>query len=482
MIYRKSSHPTDCGTVRQKSCRVEGKAVWALSFHGSIYRMLTLLFTSIPRKRVKPLMTSKAALLCFLIITGSAEASTGPLKTGNPFLMWLGGFIGSGHLSRGHTQLDDIRYCFDCHDLFLGIPDEKCKKCHNDLISVKNRGAHRLWTEACVKCHDEHNGFEARLFYLDKNKFPHDKTAFPLLGKHKDVLCEKCHKRLNMTPKNRASYLGAPLLCSSCHSKSPHPNIKDNKCKTCHTTSTWKELGKVQSLTSIEHDEFNFRLSGKHISIKCNKCHKDNKFTKLSFKECKDCHKDPHNAQFGKRKCKKCHDAKSWKKTLFDHSKTRFKLVGFHKRPMCKSCHPNKVFTSADPACKKCHDDSYRFFKGFLPWNREKHPDKMSRLLNCMDCHGADDPIDNVEIIKKRCVKCHNEYYSKLFDYWKNKMSNMFNNLIPYIIKLSAEDRTEYNKRFIFLRKKYFHNIALSRIAIKNMEIEMKEKIRQYKR
>jgi len=393
--------------------------------------------------------------------------------------MWLGAFLGSGSLSEHHTEMDDIRYCFDCHNLFWGVPDEKCRVCHRelDLQAKDKRGMHRKWKDECIHCHSEHAGYSSKILSVDKKVFPHDKTAFGLRGKHLKISCEKCHKA--KAEQVISSYCGLDISCYSCHKKTPHPRVIDKRCGVCHTESSWKDVGKVQNLPELSHKGFNFALAGKHKEVKCPKCHKNNKFSKMSYKLCSDCHKDPHKGQFKKRPCEVCHDTNSWKKTIFDHAKTKLPLVGFHKRPMCKSCHPNKVFNNANPACEKCHDDSNRFFMGLLPWSDVKHPDKMSRLLKCLDCHKSDDPLDNIALLRKRCVKCHNEYYGKIFDYWKEEMPQKFNKLIPYIIKLAPEERTKYNRRFIFMRKKYYHNLALSRRTIKEMKKEMKDSIKE---
>jgi len=402
----------------------------------------------------------------------SSEAGNLRKRSGNPFLMRLGSFLGAGALSKEHEQMNDLRYCFDCHNLFWGIPDKKCLKCHEILKKQEKEGTgmHRLWKKPCIECHSEHGGYSSEIFHVDHKLFPHEKTTFPLKGKHIKTPCEKCHKN-----PLRRSYFGLSTTCFSCHQKTPHQRIKNTECKACHTESSWKDMRKVQALNSLKHDAFNFKLLGKHKKVKCPKCHKKDQFTKMSYGKCLDCHQDPHKGQFKKRTCKSCHDTKEWKKTLFDHSKTKFPLVGFHARPMCKSCHPKKLFTGSDPACEGCHKDSYRFFAGFLPWNDEKHPDKMSRLLKCLDCHKVDDPLDNVALLRKRCVKCHNEHYGKLFGYWKDRIQEMFYGLIPSIVKLPSDERKKYNKRFIFLRKKYYHNLALSRLTIKRMDREMKK-------
>ena len=54
----------------------------------------------------------------------------------------------------------------------------------------------------CADCHTENDWKEA--------KFDHEKTRFPLTGKHVDTKCVDCHKK-------GADYKDAPRTCIGCH-------------------------------------------------------------------------------------------------------------------------------------------------------------------------------------------------------------------------------------------------------------------------
>jgi hypothetical protein len=59
--------------------------------------------------------------------------------------------------------------------------------------------------------------------------------------------------------------------------------------------------------------------------------------------------------------CSNCHDSESWKvdlkKVTFDHSATKFKLIGQHKNVDCRSCHTSLIFSGTSPECISCHTD-----------------------------------------------------------------------------------------------------------------------------
>jgi hypothetical protein len=101
--------------------------------------------------------------------------------------------------------------------------------------------------------------------------FSHDKTKFPLNGKHALVPCNKCHT----VPKNSAAdtpvqYTGVRTECFTCHADEHEgqfgePSSAD--CARCHTEKRWKEL-------RFNHDtQSAFALMGLHTRVLCSKCH-----------------------------------------------------------------------------------------------------------------------------------------------------------------------------------------------------------------
>ena len=70
--------------------------------------------------------------------------------------------------------------------------------------------------------------------------------------------------------------------------------------------------------------------------------------------------KSPHGDSF-KANCDDCHKTDGWKvdlsKVSFDHSGTKFPLVGQHQSVNCKQCHTSLEFAKAQTECNACHSD-----------------------------------------------------------------------------------------------------------------------------
>ena len=70
-----------------------------------------------------------------------------------------------------------------------------------------------------------------RLATLKKDPtFNHDKTRFPLTGKHKRVTCESCHK---------TTLKDTPSRCIDCHKKDDVHRGRRPNCESCHVTTNW---------------------------------------------------------------------------------------------------------------------------------------------------------------------------------------------------------------------------------------------------
>ena len=293
--------------------------------------------------------------------------------------------------------------CTSCHK-----PKKKyreatstCVSCHKKQ-SPHGQGLGKL-SEKCESCHVE-KGWKV----ID---YDHSKTDYPLTGKHKTTLCVACHanERYAKTPKD----------CFSCHRLNDvHAGTNGKDCKKCHTTRDWKKM-------SFDHDkDTKFPLTGKHADISCRSCHKEDAFKVKLKLTCISCHKadDVHKGQNGV-KCESCHNTRDWKKSKFNHDKTKFKLRGKHKDAACGACHkgdPYKVKVSM--ACYDCHkyDDVHKGQQGKLCQNchndrgwREKvrfdHDVTHFPLIGlhaatpCEECHISGSYKDT----DKECNSCH---------------------------------------------------------------------------
>src|SRR3990172_7237937 len=334
----------------------------------------------------------------------------------------VGSLISPGELTSPHTKYEGISNCTQCHSLGGGIPDSKCFDCHDKLAErIKTKqGVHAKYTDACIKCHTDHKGKGFKIVSLEKEKFDHAKTDYPLVDKHSKVECNKCHKKGD-------PYAGISKECLSCH-KDPHKDKLGKDCERCHNIKGWKVLVKFNH----ERDS-KYPLTGKHIEVKCEKCHINNKinFKIEKFEECLTCHKDPHK---DKPRCKGCHTTESWKKVNTDHSKTKCEkchVKGKYKPLNTKSCNTSDCHNDVhkgqfkNQKCEACHtvkgwgpslfEHNAAEYKGYKL--EGKHIDVECKKCHvqgkykplsdrCFDCHEKDDT--HKKELGNNCVKCHN--------------------------------------------------------------------------
>ena len=258
-----------------------------------------------------------------------------------------------------------------------------CKQCHRgnyafDKMKIlpDEKGKNRA-SIACYTCHnlqDEHKGQYGRkceschsVKGWKKVKFDHNKTHFPLKGKHKDTDCGDCHTGSNIYKEKLQT------TCLSCHRQDDvHRGQQGKNCQDCHGQLDW------QSQVKFDHNLTKFPLLGSHIGLACEECHISSAF-KETKTQCVACHKndDVHASGLG-QKCDQCHYVGDWKAWSFDHDKqTDFKLDGAHKGIVCKSCHRKPAIRNAKiPSdCQSCHlqDDI--------------HNGEFGR--HCQRCHGT---------------------------------------------------------------------------------------------
>lgn len=333
----------------------------------------------------------------------------------------LESLIMPGPVIEGHKKYE--KTCKKCHSVFSkDKQDELCRDCHKKVsadIRAKKGYHGKLGKIArCNNCHTEHKGRKVDIVKLNAKTFNHDKTDFKLTGHHRGVECGECHKK---GKKHR----DASSNCLSCHKKqNPHDvkklifNKKKLICNACHQSTDWESM-------IFKHDKTDFKLRGKHESVKCINCHPRDQFSKTP-KNCYACHKfdDVHKRKKGK-KCEKCHNALGWRRLKFDHDKeTEFALKGRHKKLQCRDCHkkdPYRVKIKKD--CYSCHkpDDRHagRFARKCDKCHRSSSWDKVKfqhnvdtkfklrgrhKKLACEDCHTRDAYEYETD---KHCYACH---------------------------------------------------------------------------
>lgn len=342
--------------------------------------------------------------------------------------------------------------CVSCHrkdDKHKGRFGEKCQSCHNarawDDVQFDHdrdtryvlRGKHRqarcetchagnpyrekLQT-ACVACHrkdDKHKsslGEKCGDCHVERAwneaRFDHNQSRFPLRGKHDEIECKACHK----SPVFRDT----PMTCIACHKKDDkHKGSLGDKCGDCHGERNWKDH-------RFDHDKTRFALFGKHREVKCDDCHKDQKY-KNTPTACLACHKkdDVHKGQQGD-KCEQCHSAQDWKQTTFNHARTSFPLLGRHVTVECRKCHVTQQYKDAKSDCLSCHDkddvhkrrlgtqcETCHNARAWTLWDFNHDRRARFRLegghrgLDCYSCHNR--PVTGKAVLPMSCVACHDK-------------------------------------------------------------------------
>jgi hypothetical protein len=384
--------------------------------------------------------------LCFLALILSAQAQISP-----------------GPLSRAHQTLEGSTHCASCHK-FGGQAALKCLECHTEIAARLNahRGLHASYglnpasSQECAKCHSEHNGEDFPLVKWTPTPtgFDHSKTGYRLQGKHAALRCNQCHTADRIAPMERLSiqvrdrsrtFLGLPQACTTCH-KDEHNRRLGANCQQCHNFEDWKNVAQ------FDHNKAKYPLTGLHAQVTCQKCHTpgpDNKprYVGLVFSKCTDCHADPHKGTFAQT-CQSCHSTSGWKRVSlqkvnekFDHSKTRYPLIGKHQSVDCLACHKGGDFKKplAFQKCADCHQDihSGQFARrpsgiecsachtldGFKPskFDVKEHATSAYPLeakhssVPCAQCHIPKGRDTLYKIAFAKCMDCHKDEHQGQF-------------------------------------------------------------------
>lgn len=226
-----------------------------------------------------------------------------------------------------------------------------CVSCHRNL-DPKFLDSHvATYGSECLSCHDGVDTYG--------RAFDHGRVTSPLVGKHAQLTCDKCHQGA----RSIADLKNTPQSCYSCHAKDDaHGGQFGQDCAKCHTPNSWRDV-------TIDHSLTAFPLVGKHTTVECTSCHTNNVF-KGTPKDCYSCHAkdDSHNGQFGQN-CAQCHTPTGWNNITFDHAKSAFPLTGAHETVACTKCHINGVFKGTPTQCVACHSEP-AYHKGLFGTGR----------------------------------------------------------------------------------------------------------------
>lgn len=390
---------------------------------------------------------------------------------------------------RSGTYLGLDKNCFSCHeDYHQNTLDDNCVNCHNTVAfrpaasfnhnaaKFKLTGSHK--NVECSKCHpkEKRNGKDFQVFKglnftscrschedihkgrfgkncstchntisfnkIIKGSFSHDKTDFPLTGRHSIVDCESCHKQnLRIELKHEK--------CTDCHYDYHKTQFVKNDmvmdCIECHN-----EYGFRPSLFSIDdHKQTIFELTGAHLATPCESCHladENWRFRNIG-KTCIDCHNNIHEEELNVKfipnyDCTVCHNTKTWSTLSFDHTQTEFELFGKHSTISCSDCHVRIInerkqilFSSIDEDCESCHEDVHEgqfkeeneitgchrchSFEDWTPDNFNHDATKFPlegahKNVDCSQCHPKEKKNNRTFIRFKlesfKCADCHTQY------------------------------------------------------------------------
>ena len=245
--------------------------------------------------------------------------------------------------------------CAACHGdgVYRGKPIT-CVSCHRPDYDKTTVPAHAAagYSTDCTTCHTGTATWQGA-------NFNHSTTQFPLTGAHLTVGCASCHAD--------GVFKGKPTACVACHrpdfDKTTAPAHAaagySTDCTTCHTTNAWQGA-------NFNHNTTQFPLTGAHGAVACASCHGDGVY-KGKPTACVACHRPeydktttpPHAAAAFATTCASCHTTTTWQGAVFNHSTTRFPLIGAHLTASCASCHSDGVYAGKPTACVACHRPEY---------------------------------------------------------------------------------------------------------------------------
>lgn len=318
-----------------------------------------------------------AVIVAWTLLGGPALFSPGALNAVSKSRT-LGGVT-------SHAQLSN---CDACHPAPWSSQTmaDRCLGCHTDVLAQVDgaRGLHGhivggSVSPTCRGCHPDHRGASAALTVTDAS-FPHELTSYSLVGhrrtaKGAQVTCSDCHPH-GLTAFDQAT-------CYDCHTKlnagfmSPHVVTFGRQCVPCHD-------GSGQFGSDFDHSKLPFKLTGKHVTLACGRCHTNTASAQAMHdtpSECISCHAsvDKHKGSFG-RLCGQCHTADGWANANFNHAIFPVDHGSREQKPTCQTCHPNDVSTYT---CFGCHRHSPASVT-------QQHEGRAAAsLTDCIRCHSG---------------------------------------------------------------------------------------------
>lgn len=281
--------------------------------------------------------------------------------------------ISPGELAKVHSHLEGMSNCTQCHTLGAKVSNSKCLICHTE---IKER--------------------------IDQQKGYHAST-----------------------------------------------DVEGNECVSCHNDHHGLNFQIVHfEASTFQHDLTGYKLEGSHNKQKCSACHNSDKIVNPKLKEradtylgldtkCLSCHTDYHQKTLPEN-CSNCHNQESFKPApKFDHSNTKFPLLGKHQSVDCSKCHkiepkngekfqnfagiPHNNCTNCHKDihekkfgdnCKQCHSEvSFHKIKNTTTFDHNKTGYKLEgkhKNTSCTSCHKTS---LTASLKHTNCSDCHSDYH-----------------------------------------------------------------------
>lgn len=335
---------------------------------------------------------------------------------------------------------------------YRGIAAGWCGDCHRDPH------AGRLGNR-CQSCHQTASWKTGA-----EQTFEHERTRYPLRGRHRTATCESCHRG------DLLARISDFDQCASCHADQHRGQFLERRdrgaCDACHDLQGFSPPR--YGLT--DHQESTYPLEGSHLAVPCIACHRpvssarlrqlrpvdrkrapvDPEHALLRYQfastRCRECHADPHRGALDRymatEGCTACHDLGSWYTIRFDHRRAELSLNGAHARVDCRKCHTRVVLTGrrdsmvlsdlpktcvgchddphqgqllrpgVDPRCTRCHtEDNWRATRFVHDRDAAFKLEGAHVRVPCADCHAKEidfgRPVVRYRPLETACAACH---------------------------------------------------------------------------
>jgi nitrate/TMAO reductase-like tetraheme cytochrome c subunit len=267
--------------------------------------------------------------------------------------------------------------------------------------------------------------------------------------------CTQCHEIGNKVTNAKCLACHTELKTRIDQGKGYHSSqdIRAKKCVECHND----HHGVNFQILRFDKDKFNhnltgFPLVGSHSKRTCKDCHKPEFISNTTIKSkkltylglgtsCLSCHVDYHQNTLSSA-CTNCHSQDAFHPAPgFNHTSTKFPLVGSHQAVECVKCHPVSTFkgykfqefagikfanctnchqdvhqNKFGQNCRQCHTEvSFHAVKSMTNFDHSKTNFKLEdKHLNvpCASCHKAN---LTTSLKYALCTDCHQDYHDKQF-------------------------------------------------------------------